>query len=192
MSDEGFFGRWARRKQEVKEGREVAAEPPVVDGPRVAPPQPSNEGGVSLEVQPEPTPPPPTLEDAQSLTPESDFKRFVGADVPADVKNTALKKLFADPRFNVQDGLDVYIDDYSRPDPLPPAMLRQLASAQFLDLFGEKKEGREGAYEVDCKTVAQSAPDGQAVPPTGSHADTDLRLQQDDAPGPEGPGECPE
>jgi hypothetical protein len=37
------------------------------------------------------------------------------------VRNAALKKLFTDPHFNVMDGLDVYIDDYGKPDPCRPA-----------------------------------------------------------------------
>ena len=202
MSD-GFLGRWSRRKLQ---GPEAAPEEAVVDGaPGVPPPQPSPSGGGSPQ-----SPPPlgegqgggtaapapaPTLEDAQALTPESDFRRFVAGDVPADVKNTALKKLFADPRFNVQDGMDVYIDDYSKPDPIPPAMLKKLASAQFLKLFDEeeekKEERREVADDPAAQTVAQSDAAEPAVPPTEDHADPDLRLQQDDAPGPEGPGTSP-
>ena len=42
-------------------------------------------------------------------------------DVAPDVKNAAMKKLFADPHFNVMDGMDTYIDDYSKPDPIPPS-----------------------------------------------------------------------
>jgi hypothetical protein len=111
--------------------------------------------------------------------------------VPADVKNTALKKLFADPRFNVQDGMDVYIDDYSKPDPIPPAMLKKLASAQFLQLFEEeekKEERREVADDPATQSVAQSDAAEPAVPRPEDHADPDLRLQQDDAPGRQGPG----
>lgn len=141
-------------------------------------------------------PPPPTLEDVKSLTPEADFSRFVASDVPPDVKNAALKKLFADPHFNATDGLDVYIDDYSKPDPLPPHMLRQLASAQFLKLFGDEdkkgggqEQGREVEHEAGAQTVAQSAQDAAAGPPPDNHAhDADLRLQQDHAPGHPGPG----
>ncbi|MBC5765433.1 DUF3306 domain-containing protein [Ramlibacter albus] len=190
MSDDGFFSRWSKRKQEVKAGREVEPEP-------TAPPAaPVVANAPIAEELPAPAEPLPTLDDAQALTPESDFRRFVAGDVPHDVRNTALKKLFADPRFNVQDGLDVYIDDYSKPDPIPPAMLRQLASAQFLDLFDEKKkkeqedeEGREAADDPTDQSVAQSPQAETAVPPD---ADPDLRLQQDDAPGPAGPGERPE
>ena len=90
--------------------------------------------------------PPPTLEDVQALTPESDFSRFAARDVAPEVKNAAMKKLFADPRYNVMDGMDVYIDDYSKPDPIAPAVLRQLASAKFLGLFDqEEREEAEAA-----------------------------------------------
>jgi hypothetical protein len=142
-------------------------------------------------------PPPPTHEEAQSHTPQSDFKRFAAADVAPQVKNTALKKLFADPRYNVMDGLDVYIDDYSKPDPMPESMLRQLASAKFLGLF-DKEEKEEAAAEEArrardvadnpiAQTVAQSEAAPQAVPDPTQHADPDLRLQQDHA----APGEDP-
>jgi hypothetical protein len=35
-----------------------------------------------------------------------------------------MKKLFSDPHFNVMDGLDSYIADYGKPDPIPLSMLR--------------------------------------------------------------------
>ncbi len=173
-------------------GSEIAAPPP---SPSPPPPLGEGRGGGSA---PEPLPPPPTLEDAQQLTPASDFSRYVRADVPADVKNAAMKKLFADPHFNVMDRLDTYNDDYSQPDPLPPEMLRQLAGAKFLNLFdedpaeaAEKGAGREVANDPTAQSVAESgsaAPADPAVPPPEPHADPDLRLQQDDAPGREGPG----
>ena len=196
MSD-GFLGRWSKRKLDVKQGKEVEPEP-VVEVAAAPPPQPSPEGAGSEPSQP----PPPTLEDVQALTAESDLNRFVTADVPADVKNAAMKKLFADPRYNVMDGLDVYIDDYSKPDPIPYSMLRGLASAKFLGLFdAEEKEeaaAREAAAAAEgprdvadnptAQTVAQSAEAPPAVPEPTEHADPDLRLQQDHAAAGEDPG----
>uniref|UniRef100_B1XTZ3 Uncharacterized protein n=1 Tax=Polynucleobacter necessarius subsp. necessarius (strain STIR1) TaxID=452638 RepID=B1XTZ3_POLNS len=38
-------------------------------------------------------------------------------DVDPTVQQAALKEMFTDPHFNVMDGLDIYIDDYSKPDP---------------------------------------------------------------------------
>jgi hypothetical protein len=196
MSEGGFLSRWAKRKQEVREGRPVEAEPAAEPAP-VPVVEPVVESAAPV---PPTQPAPPTLADAQSLTPESDFGRFVAPEVAPEVKNAALKKLFADPRFNVMDGLDTYIDDYSKPDPMPPAMLRQLASAKFLKLFDQEEReeaeaaarGREVADDPAGETVAQSTGDARAdpavPPPPPEHADPDLRLQQDDAPGRAVPG----
>lgn len=207
MAD-GFLGRWSRRKLDVKEGRPVEAEPPrplEVPTPQSSPAggsdgalTPSPRQGVGRAAAPQP--PPPTLEDVQALTADADFTRFAKADVPADVKNAAMKKLFSDPHFNVMDGLDVYIDDYGKSDPIPEAMLRQLVSGQFLGLFREEEDqdkDEPGAGTRDVAegqvpgSVAQSASPGApaapappiAVPPD-THAHPDLRLQQDDAAGP--------
>lgn len=207
MADEGFLSRWSRRKEQVRKGQDVAPEP--LTGESVAPasaseppPQETQEPAALAQAQPfasaEPgaqlppkRPPGPTLEDVRTLTFESDFRRFVAPDVSPDVKNAAVKKLFADARFNVRDAMDVYADDYSLPDPLPESMMRKMASAQFLKLFDEepKEEAgqREVADDVGPQNVAQSPQAPQAVPePPNAHAD--LRLQQDDAPPGEGPG----
>ena len=178
MSD-GFLSRWSKRKIDVKEGKPVEPEPL----PEVVAIQDAD-----LPAEP-PAPPPPTLEDVQALTPESDFKRFASADVAPEVKNAAMKKLFADPRYNVMDGMDVYTGDYSQPDPIPESMLRQLASAKFLGLFDEEEKeeaaaaarARDVADNPAAQTVAQSPEAPQAVPEPTHHADPDLRLQQDHA-----------
>jgi len=65
-----------------------------------------------------------------TLTPESDYRAFFHPKVDEDVRRAALKKLFSDPHFNVMDGLDVYIDDYSKTEPIPAAMLAGLRQAQ--------------------------------------------------------------
>jgi hypothetical protein len=156
MAAENFFSRWSKRKLGTDEQVPAAEAPPPSPAPVAA----------------EPQTPPPTLEDVQTLSFESDFKRFVAPDVAPDVKNAAVKKLFANPRFNVRDPMDVYADDYSKPDPLPESMLRQLASAQFLKVF------EENADDGEKRSVAQSS----------THADPDLRLQQDDAAAADGAG----
>lgn len=224
MAD-GFLSRWARRKEAVRKGEDVVAEPekeaqdgvPSQAQAGVASPQASHregqrvsplplaqagegrgEGAPASQATPAIPESPPTLADADALTADSDFTRFVRPDVAPDVKNAALKKLFADPHFNVMDGLDVYIDDYNKADPLPPEMLRRLAGAKFLNLFDDEEKGGEAATQVPTgevaddpapQTVAQSdTRTGTALPPADDHADPDLRLQQDDAPGPAGPG----
>jgi hypothetical protein len=199
---DGFLGRWSRRKIDAKEGRPLEPEP--VREAKVEAPSPQaspasargSESEVAPVAEPAPPEPPPTIEDVHALTTESDFSRFVRADVSPDVKNAAVKKLFSDPHFNVMDGLDTYIDDYSKSDPIPESMLKELVAGRFLGLFREEERKdepadgtREDAKGQGAETVAQSRPPepaeaapapSQAVPPE-PHAHPDLRLQQDDA-----------
>ncbi|MDP3702628.1 MAG: DUF3306 domain-containing protein [Hylemonella sp.] len=216
MAD-GFLGRWAQRKQAVREGKQLEEPAPaaVEPGERLAS-QPPGQGlrqaqPERTDIAPQDAPvaePPPTLQDTQALTPQSDFKRYMAADVDPEVKNAAMKKLFTDPHFNVMDRLDTYIDDYSIPDPLPQSMLRQMASAKFLKLFDEEDEKDKqpgagvtpspaSAAQTDNPATAAASPE---LPPPAvtahlndqDHADPDLRLQQDHAAGPQGSGRGPE
>ena len=115
--------RWSARKlaaaQEATVARPPEAAPAAV--PSVAPPP-------NAEPVAEPSPLPPV----ESLTFDSDFTAFLKPEVDEALKRKALKKLLHDPRFNVMDGLDVYIDDYSKPDPIEPEVVRQLMQARYL------------------------------------------------------------
>jgi hypothetical protein len=73
---------------------------------------------------------PAELPPVESLTFESDFTAYLKANVEESVKRAALKKLLHDPRFNVMDGLDTYIDDYTKNDPIPEEMLKTLEHAR--------------------------------------------------------------
>ncbi|GMV48197.1 MAG: hypothetical protein AMXMBFR66_35950 [Pseudomonadota bacterium] len=160
---------------------------------------------------PEPAAPPPTLADVDALGRDADFARFVVRDVAPEVRNAALKKLFADPHFNVMDGLDTYIDDYGRPDPLPPGMLRRLAQSSLLGLFDGEGPGAiptdatsAGAAAVApsvaraCGTPCDAPRPGSPAPPhaplpasPSCHEDAAVQLQPHDAPGRGGPGPDP-
>ncbi len=204
---QGFLGRWARRKSDALQGR------PLDEAGAVNPAAPvmaaGSADGVAAEGstpvpapavaqgQPEPAPERAlTLDDVKLLTQDADFKPFMARDVGPEVRNAAMKKLFADPHFNVMDGLDIYIDDYSISDPIPESMLRQMTGAKFLKLFEEEEgdaqaaekqpglaaEPRENANNPDPQSVAQSyenrdiTPSGvsslnyssQTAPPTGA------------------------
>ena len=101
-----------------------------------------------------------------------------------EVKNAAFRKLFADPHFNVMDRLDIYIDDYSNPAPLPDSMLRQMASAKFMKLFDDEDEVTE-APPADNSPLSPPVAAADAAPPASQENDAypnaDLRLQPDDA-----------
>jgi hypothetical protein len=103
---------------------------------------------------------PPTRRPVESLTPESDFRPFLKPDVDPALKNQALKALFKDPHFNIMDGLDIYIDDYSKPDPIPESMLRQLNQSKMLRLFEdeEKEEGGSPSSSEEPVSEASASP----------------------------------
>ena len=113
----------------------------------------------------------PTLADVAALSAQSDYARFVAEGVAPEVKNAALKKLFTDPHFNVMDGLDTYIDDYGKPDPLPAGMLRKMAQSQLLGLFDDEDRARRPrprrrgarprhAVRVDCRQRSSAVAPG--------------------------------
>ncbi len=180
--DAGFLSRWSRRKALARDGAALPEPPPPAPAAPTAarmPPPPAPPSAAAAPVAPpapaEPAPPaPPTLDDARALTPDADFSRFVAPDVSPEVRNTALRQLFADPHYNVMDGLDIYIEDYGRPDPLPAGMLRQMAQAAALGLFSDEP-------------APAPAPDPAPDAPLPAHEDPDLRLQPDDAAGRERP-----
>ncbi len=113
-----FLRRWSRLK------RESAAQKPVA---REKPPQ---------------------LPPLDSLTFESDFKAFMHSKVEEGVKRAALKKLFSDARFNVMDGLDTYVDDYTKAEPISEELLAQLEHARQT-LLERKPEQKEETAEKE-------------------------------------------
>ncbi len=187
MAD-GFLDRWAQRKLDARQGKPlVEPEPPAKPAPPGAMrPSPRPVAAVVQVVSPASdgappvpaAPPPPTLQEAQALGQDSDFKPFIAKGVDPAVRNAAMKKLFTDPHYNVMDRLDTYIDDYSQADPLPLSMLRQMASAQFLKLVDEEPESPPLAAPAPTTTTTTRQ----------DHAHTDLRLQPDHAPGEPDPG----
>ena len=91
---------------------------------------------------------PPQLPPLDSLTFESDFKAFMHSKVEEGVKRAALKKLFSDPRFNVMDGLDTYVDDYTKAEPISEELLAQLEHARQT-LLERKPEQKEETAEKE-------------------------------------------
>jgi hypothetical protein len=134
-SDGDFLNRWSRRKHAARRGAAVP-EPDPPPPAAEAPPAP----GASMPAAETPAPELPPVESLKGL--ESEYKDFLRPDVDPATRSAALRKLFGDPHFNQMDGLDTYIDDYSKEDPIPPAMLRALNQARTLGLF-EKEEREE-------------------------------------------------
>jgi Protein of unknown function (DUF3306) len=178
--DSGFISRWSRRKALVRQGADVTeVAPPVVVVPvvepapalpvvTIEPPAP-----VAATADEPAAPPPLTMTDVAALTRDSDYSRFMARGVQPEVKNAALGKLFTDPHFNVMDGLDTYIDDYGKPDPLQEGMLRQMLQAHVLGLFDHEKTD-----DVNAENSVES--DAAPTPEPVTDENTDLQLQPDD------------
>jgi len=115
---EPFLSRWSRLKTDAretpKEGAPAEPAPPPAAHDEHAPPLPP----------------------VEELTPESDFKPFMDAKVEPGTRREALKKLFADPHFNVPDPFEAYSEDYTKGEPIPLEMLKTLNQARKL-LFDE-------------------------------------------------------
>ncbi len=156
MTGEPFLSRWSRRKTASKAG----AAGPTADA---VPAQAGTQADSALSIdappgapaEPEPLPP------VESLTPESDFAAFMKPEVDPSLKRQAFKKLIEDPRFNVMDGLDVYVDDYSKPDPLPEGWLEKIGAVRYLGIF--KEEAEEGPDAV--KSAPAALPEAMAREP---------------------------
>jgi hypothetical protein len=160
VSDEAkdpFVSRWSRRKVAARRG-EALAEPAVPQPPPAPPP-----AETPSSAAPEPAVELPSLDTLKGL--ESDYKAFLQPEVDPATRSAALRKLFGDPHFNTMDRLDVYIDDYSIPDPIPAAMLKTLSAARSLGLFDKEDEADEKKQAATAPApVAASSPDAPAVP----------------------------
>ena len=112
------LSRWSARKRAVARGEAADQTPAAGAQPSIGVAAPA--GAVAEVASAAPLP------DVGSLTFDSDFTVFMNGKVDESVRRAALRTLLHDARFNVMDGLDVYIDDYSLPDPIPPSMLAEL------------------------------------------------------------------
>jgi hypothetical protein len=202
-----FFSRWSQRKQAVKQGAPLAEPLPKANAqPQTNPlhattqngPLATQAGALQKNTAPNSqsttTEEPAkvlTLEDVSKLTPESDFTSYMTQGVSPEVRNAAMKKLLADPHYNIMDGLDIYIGDYNTPDPLPEGMLAKMVGAQFLGLVKAPEDVAQSAPSEAQSQEASETQENLPAPATSSatlendpapHDHTHLQLQSDDAP----------
>lgn len=145
-----FLARWSRLKRAAETG---AGDVPLPAGPVEAPAHAVPAAG------------PTDLPAPETLTLESDFTAFLKEEVGEALRRQALKKLFNDPHFNVMDGLDIYIDDYSVSEPIPPDVLAQLRHArEMLDEAVPVPAADEPP--VSDALAAAGAADDSATPPS--------------------------
>jgi hypothetical protein len=129
---EGFLGRWARLKRQARTGEAEAAADEGVREEAAA--DKGEEREVAILDAPAGEAPerprPLTREDFSdvdfdALDFNSDYRRFMAAGVPDDVRNQALRKLWAsDPVLTMHDGLDDYCGDYTDAATVPAGVVK--------------------------------------------------------------------
>lgn len=166
MAAEDFFTRWSKKNSDAKDSlvEEVAASDIAAGTSHQARTHELAEVSPASEVKRLPT-----QEDVEKLTHESDYSTFMSQGVDESVKRSAMKKLFTDPHFNIMDGLDIYIDDYSKFEPITPELLASLNHAKaLLDPLSQLKtplmrllekipETKENADDVAALAINQQA-----------------------------------
>ena len=105
MNSTSFLRRWSQRKLEG-----AIRSVPATDVKQAAVPLPALE----------------------TLDFNADFSMFMQEGVDGETRRNALRKLFMTDHYRVMDGLDVYVEDYSRPTLLPSDLLQTLDHAQTL------------------------------------------------------------
>lgn len=169
------LARWSRRKHAAARadvGRDVAPPSAQEDTAREAPPRPATASGPeTAPAAPTAIPQPAPLPAIESLTLDSDFAAFLRPEVDPSLTRQALRKLFSDPHFNVMDGLDTYIDDYTKTVPITPDMLARLEHARRV-LNPPKTRVNEQGYVEDVPDEPEgNAPEAGA--PAGLTAPAD-------------------
>jgi uncharacterized protein DUF3306 len=165
--------RWSQRKLQAAR---AAAEP--APAPAIVPVAPPADARVT-ETSHVPNDEAPALPPIESLTIDSDFTAFLEPKVDEALKRKALRQLFRDPRFNVMDGLDVYIDDYSQPDPISPEIVRQMVQGRYIFDPPKTRVNEQGAVEdvpPDDAAVAPQAVEQETLPPAAPGVSTEATI----------------
>ena len=171
MSD-SFFSRWSRQKtlnRELDQARDAAVVKSPLPAAAEAVPvsKPPVEGAQAVDL--------PTQADAEALDVGADVSRFLQSGVTDAIKGAALKKLFADPAYNVISDMDDYVEDYSQMAKLSAVELRSLQQSKDLHLF----EDPPWKIEADARDAAAAA-EKQAA--TDAVAETDTVAADDSDP----------
>jgi hypothetical protein len=82
---------------------------------------------------------------------DKDFTPFMQAKIPEALKRQALKTLFKDTHFNTMDGLDTYIDDYTKFEPISAEEMAGLSSWKSI-MKPLEQVVTPGGYAVDVES----------------------------------------
>lgn len=115
--DEGFLGRWSRRKRCSPFDEDAADGSPSRDLETAQPADVRLPSGMddrdAIEDETDADMPP-----IESLDENSDYSRFMSPKVSTGLRRLALRKLFHQSKFNVRDKLDCHARDFTKFEPL--------------------------------------------------------------------------
>ena len=177
--NEGLLSRWSRRKQQSaleSQQEELELEVKLQE--------PASPGIDRLNPEPTDEPELPVLTDADmpaidTLTENSDFSGFMSSGVSDELRNLALRKLFAAPDFNIRDGLDEYDEDYTYFEKLGDIVTADMKHRIELE-EAEKQEklaAEESLEEPVVETVATDEENSEQ-----SEAETESLMSEPDFP----------
>ncbi len=189
-----FLSRWSKKKTESTDAnRDAPSEAGQLSETIPNPSTGEPFGAKNLETPlPEPISPTdsenepastPELPSIDSLTHESDFTGFMAKEVDPGLRNQAMKKLFTDPhyQFEQMDKLDIYLDDYSKSEPIPTDVLRRMYQSKSLFLFDDEEKENVASGAAGQIANGTRAADQNPVS-TEQIAEADSQVLLDDTP----------
>jgi hypothetical protein len=190
---ETFLHRWVKRKAEARSGGPDPAEPSAATDSREGAPAEVPASPQAIETQaietqaiearaPEESPrrEPPERSDVdmpplESLDQDSDYSPFLSRGVSPELRQTALRQLFRQPKFNVETCLDDFQDDFLNFQPLGDivtADMRHMAEVEAKREATRIARAAEETPRSEPRPTGDLPASGEADGPVpGAHAD---------------------
>lgn len=173
MSDDNFFSRWSRRKQEaVKPAAPPASGSASHQRGDEAPPTGKGATLPAAERTPEPSEPIIDLSKLPSLDsigPTTDIRPFLQPGVPASLSRAALRRMWsADPAIRDYVGLSENAWDFTAPDSMPgfgPLLPTDDVKRLLAQVFGEDRPGNSPVQAEASGSAERSAEETHDAPP---------------------------
>jgi hypothetical protein len=188
---DGFLRRWVKRKAEARGGDPDPVEPSAATDPAAAGQAELPGSPQASEVQVPAEAPPresPERSDADmpsldSLDQDSDYSPFLSRGVSPELRQTALRQLFRQPKFNVETCLDDFQDDFLNFQPLGDIVtsdMRHMAEVEAQREATRAARAAEDAPPSEPERIAEEQAGGDDDRPApGEHAAADVAGEAD-------------
>jgi hypothetical protein len=167
--DESFAQRWSRLKQQARDEEKLTEAPPP-DLPATAA---TDQRQPAAEEPKEETPfDPASLPPVESLTKDSDYSLFMRPEVPEELRQKALRRLWAaDPVLSAPDALDMHNLDYNAVPTFPEGVKTLFRIGQ--GMFDEAE-----AKAADAEAASRRAEDSAVEKAASADLPPDAAVQQ--------------